>query len=175
MKFFAGVFTTIFVIIVFGVIIIYSGWYNVSASNKPTGLERWLFGTTSDNSVEKHAGGIIVPDLKSPDKIKEGFAYYNEKCEGCHSAPGKQESNLAQGLNPKAPDLSKSALELSPAELFWVTKNGVKMTGMPAWGVTHSDDKIWSMVAFIEKLPAMTGAQYDSLEVHSKSLETESN
>lgn len=164
MKFIGGVVATILIIIIIGLIIIYSGWYDVSAANKPTGFERWLFGTTMDNSVEKHSEDLAAPNLESPDKIKEGFVHYNEMCVECHGAPGENESELEKGLNPKPPDLSKSARDMSAEELFWVTKNGVKMTGMPAWGKTHSDDKIWSIIAFIEKLPGMTGAQYDSLK-----------
>ncbi len=171
MKYFAGIIVTILVIMIAGLIIIYSGWYNVSAANRPAGFERWLFGTTMDNSVEKHSENLIAPNLESPEKIMEGFAHYNEMCVECHSAPGKSESDLAKGLNPKAPDLSKSAQDMSAEQLFWVTKNGIKMTGMPAWGKTHSDDKIWSIIAFIEKLPGMTGAQYDSLKSATKSME----
>ena len=168
MKFIGGVVATILIIIIIGLIIIYSGWYDVSAANKPTGFERWLFGTTMDNSVEKHSEDLAAPNLESPDKIKEGFVHYNEMCVECHGAPGENESELEKGLNPKPPDLSNSAQDMSPEELFWVIKNGIKMTGMPAWGKTHSDDKIWSIVAFIEKLPGMTGVQYDSLQSISK-------
>jgi mono/diheme cytochrome c family protein len=168
MRFFAGVIVTLVVIILVGLIVLYSGWYNVSAANNVSGIEKWFFSTASDNSVEKHAESITVPDLNSPEKIKEGFAHYDEMCKGCHGAPGMTETELAKGLNPKAPDLSKSATEMSAQELFWVTKNGIKMTGMPAWGKTHSDGKIWSMVAFIEKLPGMKGAEYDTLKTHSK-------
>ena len=78
---------------------------------------------------------------------------------------------MSKGLNPPAPDLSESAQDMTPQALFWVTKNGIKMTGMPAWGLTHSDEKIWSIVAFIEKLPGMTGTEYDSLETHIKPME----
>lgn len=166
MRFLAGVAVTICVLIIFGIIIIYSGWVNVSAANKPSDLESWLLGTTMDNSVEKHAENLNIPDLKSSDKINEGFIHYDEMCAGCHGAPGKSETDLAKGLNPDAPDLSKSATELTPKEIFWVTKNGIKMTGMPSWGKSHSDDKIWALVAFIEKLPGMSGAQYDSLKAH---------
>lgn len=163
MRFFSGVVVTILVLIVAGLIIIYSGLYNVSAANKEPGVSRWILSTTMDNSVEKHSEGIIVPDLNSPEMFKEGFTNYNSRCKGCHSAPGEQETGMAKGLNPKAPDLSHSAKELLPEELFWVTKNGIKMTGMPAWGLSLSDDKIWATVAFIEQLPGMTGAEYDSL------------
>ncbi len=173
MRFLAGIVFSICVIIIIGLITIYSGWYNVSAANKPSGIENWLLGTTMDNSVEKHAENIVVPDLKSPDKIKEGFAHYDDMCKDCHGSPEKTESDLSKGLNPPAPDLSESAKDLSPEEIFWVTKNGVKMTGMPAWGNTHSDEKIWTIVAFIEKLPGMTRSQYDSLKVNSKSEKME--
>ncbi len=173
MRFFAGVVVTILVIIVIGVIIIYSGWYNVSAMNKEPGLSRWVLSTTMDNSVEKHAEGITVPALNFPDKIKEGFAHYNAMCKGCHGAPGEEETEMAKGLNPKAPNLAHSARDMAPEELFWVTKNGIKMTGMPAWGVTHSDDKIWAIVAFIEQLPGMTGTQYDSLAAQKSQMEEE--
>lgn len=173
MKFFAGVLSTITVIIVIGLLIVYSGWYNVSAANKPSGFERWLFGTTSDNSVEMHSKDIKVPDLKSSEKIKEGFAHYHSMCQGCHGAPGKEKTELSEGLNPPAPDLAESAQDMPPQQLFWVTKNGIKMTGMPAWGKTHSDEKLWSIVAFIEQLPGMTGVEYDSLAAHSRTMEEE--
>jgi mono/diheme cytochrome c family protein len=173
MKFFSGILFTLGVIIIIGLLVVYSGWYNVSAANKPSGLENWLLGTTMDNSVASHSNDIEVPNLKSPEMIKKGFSHYNEMCVGCHGAPGKEQTELSKGLNPPAPDLSESAQDMTPQALFWVTKNGIKMTGMPAWGLTHSDDKIWSMVAFIEKLPGMTGPEYDSLEAHIKPMEEE--
>jgi mono/diheme cytochrome c family protein len=173
MRFFAGVLFTLGVIIIIGILVVYSGWYNVSAANRPSGFEQWLLGTTMDNSVEKHSEDITVPDLKLPDKINEGFAHYNAMCRGCHGAPGQEQTEMSKGLNPPAPDLSESAQDMTPQQLFWVTKNGVRMTGMPAWGITHPDDKIWSIVAFIEKLPGMTGVQYDSLKTHSRPMEEE--
>ena len=77
---------------------------------------------------------------------------------------------MGQGLNPSPPDLAEAALEMSPAELFWVTKNGIKMTGMPAWGVTHDDDAIWPVVAFITKLPELDATQYQALLAHAKGM-----
>ena len=173
MKFLAGVLFTLIIIIIIGLIFVYSGWYNVSAADKPSGFENWLFSTTMDNSVASQSNKIGAPDLKSPEMIEAGFAHYNEMCVGCHGAPGREQTELSKGLNPPAPDLSESARDMTPQALFWVTKNGIKMTGMPAWGLTHSDDKIWSMVAFIEKLPGMTGSEYDSLETHIKPMEEE--
>jgi mono/diheme cytochrome c family protein len=170
MRYFAGVLITIGIIVIIALIVVYSGWYNVSAANKSSGFEKWLLGTTSDNSVEKHSEDIMVPDLNSPVQIKEGFALYHDLCQGCHGAPGIEQTDLSKGLNPSPPDLSESAKDLTSQELFWVTKNGIKMTGMPAWGLTLSDDKIWTMVAFIEQLPGMTGAEYDSLAAQPPSI-----
>ena len=90
-------------------------------------------------------------------------------CLSCHGAPGKVQTEMSKGLNPQAPDLAESSREMTAGELFWITKNGIKMTGMPAWGLTHTDDKIWPIVAFIKKLPEITGAEYDSMEVRLKS------
>ena len=70
---------------------------------------------------------------------------------------------MGQGLNPPAPDLAESAAKMSAAELFWVTKNGIKMTGMPAWGATHADNAIWPVVAFMTKLPELNASQYQEL------------
>ncbi len=85
-------------------------------------------------------------------------------CESCHGAPGKQETELSKGLNPRAPYLPKVANFIEPAEMFWATKNGIRMTGMPAWGKTHSDEKIWAIVAFIKTLPDMSAEDYEKME-----------
>ena len=64
--------------------------------------------------------------------------------------------------HPRAPELRRKS-DLTPAEQFWVVKHGVKMTGMPAWGVTHSDELLWDVVAFLRKLPELTADQYQTL------------
>ena len=69
----------------------------------------------------------------------------------------------ARDMNPPPPDLSEAAGSRSPSEGFWVIKNGIRMTGMPAWGSTHSDAQLWELVAFIERLPALTGDGYRQL------------
>ena len=140
-------------------------------SIKIPGIMRWVLNTTSDKSVEHRAKDISVPDLSDSPMIKKGFGYYDEMCESCHGAPGKEESDLAKGLNPHPPHLVRSARHMSPQELFWETKNGIKMTGMPAWGKTQSDEKIWAMVAFMKKLPDMSAEEYEKMESESESME----
>lgn len=167
MRIFLSVIITLIILALFSIFFIYSGWYNVSAMNEETGITKWVLNTTMDRSVEYHSKDIKVPSLNDPSMLKEGFEHYNEMCVSCHSAPGKEETELSKGLNPPAPNLAKSAKEMSPQKLFWITKNGIKMTGMPAWGKTHSDEKIWAMVAFMKKLPSITDTEYEKLEKES--------
>jgi hypothetical protein len=71
-------------------------------------------------------------------------------------------TEMARGLYPRAPELRRRT-HPDPAEDFWVVKHGIKMTGMPAWGVTHSDELLWDVVAFLQKLPELTAEQYQAL------------
>jgi mono/diheme cytochrome c family protein len=164
MKILLSVLVTLFVLIVVFLILIYSGWYNVSAMNEESGIMKWVLSTTSDNSVESRSQDISIPDLVDSLMIKEGFEYYNEMCVSCHGAPGKEETELSKGLNPHAPYLVNYAKRMDPKIAFWITKNGIKMTGMPAWGKTHSDEKIWTIVAFMKKLPNISGEEYEKME-----------
>lgn len=160
-----SIMVTAVVIIIAGLIFIFSGVYNVSAMEPDHGIIKWVLETTSDRSVDARAKDIKVPNLENPKMIEEGLSHYKEMCESCHRAPGKDESELARGLNPDAPDLVKFGYRIPAEKLFWVTKNGIKMTGMPAWGKTHSDDKIWAIVAAVKKLNTISPEKYDSVKV----------
>jgi len=83
-------------------------------------------------------------------------------CTGCHLAPGMTENEMRPGMNPKPPQLA-SIPALAPATQFWIIKHGIKMTGMSAWGVTHPDQEIWNMVAFLQRLPTLSPQQYHAL------------
>jgi len=143
---------------------IYSGAYDVAATTPHSNLVQWAFSTTMDHSVASRAVRVEVPDdLSDPARIREGAAHYAETCESCHAGPGIEKSEIAQGLNPQAPDLAESGEEMSAQELYWVIDHGIKMTGMPAFGPTHDDREMWSMTAFIKALPTMSAAQYAEL------------
>ncbi len=130
------------------------GFYDVSASSPHGGLVSWLLSTTSHASVERRAREIDVPDLDDVALTLAGVNDFAGMCAGCHGAPGQEPEAMGQGLNPQPPDLADSAAHMTPAELFWVTKNGIKMTGMPAWGATHEDEALWPVVqpSYPEKL-----------------------
>ena len=161
--------TIVVVILLAGAGFIYSGVFNVAATNKDSALVSWLLSVTRERSIESRIGGIVAPpdsEMTSPETLTEGFEHYNEMCVICHGAPGVEPGEAREGLNPQPPLLAK-AKQLQndpPGELFWVIKNGIKMTGMPAWGPTHSDDKIWAMVAFVKKLPNMSATEYKAMQ-----------
>lgn len=163
MKILLSVLMTLAIQFVLLLIFVYSGWYNVSAMNEESGMMKWVLTTTQNNSIESRSKDISVPDLNDSSLIAEGFEHYNEMCVSCHGAPGMEETELSKGLNPPAPYLVDEAEEINPQELFWITKNGIKMTGMPAWGRTHSDEKIWAIVAFMKTLPNMTAEDYKKM------------
>ena len=159
-----GFFILLVAAVVAGLVTLYSGIIDVGATNPHNAFTQWLLGTAMDSSVRAHARGIEAPPLEDPRLVMNGFRHYREMCVGCHLAPGITSSEIRKGLMPEAPALQEAVEEWTPAELFWVVKHGVKMTGMPAWGPTHSDEDIWAMVAFLEKLPHMSAQQYEDMD-----------
>jgi mono/diheme cytochrome c family protein len=146
-----------------GLLFALSGLYDVAADTEHTGPVEWVLRTTQSRSVHRRAGEVRPPAwLARPDPavLRTGLVHYHEMCVTCHGAPGVDLSEIAQGLNPPPPELSQEAEE--PEELFWVTKHGIKMTGMPAFGVTHDDEEIWAIVAFLQQMPRMTKEQYQA-------------
>ena len=143
--------------------LIYSGAYDVSASTPHGAFSRWLMETAMRSSVARQADGIEVPQLDDPSLTLAGINDFEEMCVQCHGAPGKEPGAVGQGLNPPAPDLAESAGEMSAAELLWVTKHGIRMTGMPAWGRTHADDALWPVVALMTVLPGLDAEAYEEL------------
>ena len=149
------------VLVVAAAIGIYAGLYNIAADVPHTQPVYWLLETVRNRSVASRARDIVVPnDLNDPNLISRGAGQY--LCSGCHLAPGMKRTEISRGLYPRAPELRRKT-DLTPAEQFWIVKHGVKMTGMPAWGVTHDDDLLWDVVAFVHKLPELTPEQYETL------------
>jgi mono/diheme cytochrome c family protein len=142
---------------------IYAGLYNIAADVPHTQPVYWLLETIRDRSVAARARDVVVPNnLKDSSRISRGAGQYSDMCSGCHLAPGMKRTEISRGLYPRAPEL-RHKTDLTPAEQFWIVKHGVKMTGMPAWGVTHDDELLWDVVAFVRKLPELTPEQYETV------------
>jgi len=165
MKIFLSVLATIVALIIVGLIVMYSGMVNVSILERPSGFTKWVLSTTMERSVKSRAGDIDTPDLANEEMIREGAEHYMRMCRGCHGAPGRERSVMAKALEPVPPHLyeAEEIEEWNAAEQFWITKHGIMMTGMPAWGTSHSDEKIWNIVAFLRKLPEMSAEEYQQL------------
>jgi len=142
---------------------IYAGLYNIAADVPHTQPVYWLLDTVRERSVTARAQNIAVPNnLNDANRISTGAGQYGEMCSGCHLAPGMKRTEISQGLYPRAPELRRQT-DLTPADQFWIVKHGVKMTGMPAWGITHDDELLWDVVAFVRKLPELTPEQYETM------------
>lgn len=141
---------------------IYSGLYNIGADDPHTRLVFSVIETLRDRSVEMRAKSIAIPPLDDSDLLLSGGPDYAEMCAGCHLQPGVTSSEFRDALYPQPPNLTQP-LRKKPAEMFWVIKHGIKMSAMPAWGSTHTDERMWAMVAFIQRLPELTPAQYQIL------------
>jgi mono/diheme cytochrome c family protein len=152
------------VIIIATLAFIYSGVYNVAADELHTAPIRWILETVRTQSIDRRDNNIQVPDdLTNMQRIQGGARSYAAMCQICHLGPGIEPTPLHIGLNPQPPRLSKEADHHSAENLFWITKHGIKMTGMPAWGETHTDEELWDIVAFIKKLPELSPEQYKKL------------
>lgn len=141
---------------------IYFGVYDVAAARPHTSATHWLLGTMTARSVAARAKKISeedIPDLSDSTLVRLGSEHFAETCASCHGAPGVDRSEMAEGLNPEPPALHDS-LTWTDRELFWIVENGMKFTGMPAFGSTHSEEDLWSMVALIRRLPELSPEEY---------------
>ena len=164
MRSLASLGSLILVVVIAGQAFIYSGFYNVAATDHPNLLMEWMLSTTSDRSVEYHARGIYHPPyLNDPEIIRAGFNKYRKDCAMCHGTPASYPGEVGKGLTPEPPKLWKSAQDMSDGELFWVIRNGIEMTGMPSWSHEYKEKDIWSVVAFLKRLPNISAQQYQEM------------
>lgn len=130
----------------------YSGIYDVSAASGHNPLVAWVLHKTYIQSLHRHAAAIEVPpDLMTVANVQAGARLYQSTCAACHGAPGQTLSPIGQGILPLAPELLGASRRNNPKMMYWVIKNGVKMTAMPAFGKTQDDQTIWDLTAFLYK------------------------
>ena len=141
---------------------IYAGIYDIGADEPHSQPVFWLLQTVRDRSIAAHAADAVPVDLSDAKRIASGAVQYEEMCSTCHLAPGMKRTEISWGLYPRAPELRRGS-RLTPSEQFWVVKHGIKMTGMPSWGVTHDDELLWDIVAFLSKMPELTADEYQGL------------
>jgi cytochrome c553 len=162
---FAVVGATLLALAIGGILVVTSGVYNVAASKPHFGIVRALLQFALDRSVATHSWFVPPPpaDLNDVDRVRLGAGHFVRGCAACHGAPGKPREVFAHYMLPAPPTLSANIDEWTDKELFWIVKNGFKFTGMPAWPASERNDEIWSVVAFLRQLPAMSAEEYRQL------------
>jgi mono/diheme cytochrome c family protein len=146
-------------------IFFFGGFYNVAESQENPAIVNWALASVRAASVARHADETPPASLDDPATVKTGArAYATVGCVNCHGGPpDKDWAKFSEGLKPVPADLKVMAKERTAPELFWVVKNGIKMTGMPSFAlVGASDQQIWTIVAFIKKLPSISDEDYKS-------------
>jgi len=146
-----GIIVTLLAIVVCVFAVSRLGLYPIGADNPPGAIERMLAGRAMDVYADKHKpeGGNPIPI--TPANLADGARHYEEHCSVCHGGAKQKISSMRDKFSPPAPQLVNKVPHDPEPWLFWVTKHGVRMTGMPAWDGILSDEDIWKTVAFIKR------------------------
>ena len=141
----------------------FGGFYSVAENEDDPAFVSWALAHVRSASVARQATETPPASLDDPAMVKAGArAYATVGCVNCHGGPPDANwAKWSEGLKPVPADLKVMAKERTAPELFWVIKHGIKMTGMPSFGLAGaSDQQIWTIVAFIKNLPAMSDEEY---------------
>ena len=154
--FLAGIVFTVIVIVAAVFAVSHLGLYPIGADNKPSALESSVAMRALDVYADKHKPQMENPVEPTPANLTEGARLYETHCALCHGGAKSKVSPLGERFNPPVPQLIADVPEDEDAWLFWITKHGARMTGMPSWNGILSDDQIWKIAAFVKhsgKLP----------------------
>lgn len=158
-------------VVVAGLVVVWAGVPNVAAGWRDPPPLRWLLHTAYERSVARRAGELVVPTaVADPGQALAGARAFDEMCAACHTPPGREPTVQSAGLNPPPPELTELARRRTPAQAYWVVKNGVRMTGMPAFGPSHTDPQLWQLVAFLQVARDLDSAGYDAWQARAKRL-----
>jgi cytochrome c553 len=149
----------------FGFLFVWSGVYSVAASRGHWAVMEWFLTFAMRSSVKTHSYGIEAPPLDNADLVTLGAAHFHSGCADCHGTPGVPISPIARAMLPPPPDLATQMRPWRDRELFWIVKNGIKYTGMPAWAAQQRDDEVWALVAFLRRLPTLDSHSYRDLTI----------
>jgi cytochrome c553 len=153
---------------------IWSGVYSVAASRGHWAIAEWLLRATMSNSVKTHSYGIEAPPFDE-DMVRLGAAHFHSGCAYCHGAPGISIGPISLAMLPPPPELSTEVEQWRDRELFWIVKNGIKYTGMPAWATQTRDDEVWSLIAFLRWLPMLDAPSYEALALDKQNISSSSD
>ena len=153
MRILLGVIVAVVVVAAGAAGFVYSGVYDIAATDQHTAPVFWLLKTTMRQAVRHQARDIDPPPLDDPALIAQGRALFVANCSRCHGAPGVAPEPFALGFRPAPANLANTGIEWKPAQLYWTIKHGMKLTAMPAWEYRLPDRDLWAIVAYIQRLP----------------------
>ena len=135
------------------------GHYDVAGNTPHTKPVYTLLQLTKEQSVRRQARHLAVPPLQDAALQARGAACFRALCVQCHGAPGVAPEPIGLAMQPLPGSLADAPRHWSAAEIYWITRNGIKMTGMPAWQHRLHDNDLWAVVAFVQQLPRLSPAE----------------
>jgi len=140
---------------------VWFGVYDVSATGPHLQPVHSLLEIALQRAVQRRADAHPPPrDLLTRERVMQGAACFRDRCVTCHGAPGVAPEAFALGMQPVPSSLVEATRHWRPQDLYWITRNGIKMSGMPAWEYRLEERELWAVVAFLDALPLMTPDQY---------------
>src|SRR5450759_4801530 len=145
------------------------GWVTIrrgfSARDNPSVVETYVAKTARRLSVPASERNAKNPFARTPKVLSEARVHFADHCATCHGNDGSGKTQIGQNLYPKAPDMRLPATQnLTDGEIYYVIHNGIRLTGMPAWGTEVNDDDSWKLVLFIRHLPQITPEEARQME-----------
>ena len=128
----------------------------ISARDEPSFLESYVARAARRMATPRAARDKKNPFIPTPEILVEARNHFADHCATCHGNDGAGQTEIGRNLYPKAPDMRlPSTQALTDGELYSIIHNGIRLTGMPAWGEATDDEDSWKLVLFIRHLVKM--------------------
>jgi mono/diheme cytochrome c family protein len=162
LKFLSFIGVLAIILVAAAAVFFFAGFYNVAATEPNPGVVDWALVQIRAASIDRHAVDQPPMSMEEPAIVQAGArAFASRGCANCHGAPGVMWAKFSEGVRPDPPNLTDIVKDLTPAQIFWVVRNGINMTGMPGFGLVETpDQEIWTIAAFVKKLPQVSEDDY---------------
>ena len=162
----ALLFAVLIVVVLFGGLYVYARGHGSSAREQPSWMERTMALNARKIATPADAKSLANPrQQQTAEMIAEADEHFVEHCSICHGIDGRGDTNIGRNLYPKVPDMSQQdTQQLSDGELYYIISNGIRLTGMPAWGSEDKPEAIWDLVSLIRRLPKLFPEELQRLQ-----------
>ena len=156
-----------------GAVVFFGGYYDISSTKLHFQPVHTVLEQGMRESVRHHARDVQTPAYVTQAKAQavsagvaasppllRGAGLYRDNCVTCHGAPGVAQDDIGKSMQPVPGPLADASRRWRPNELYWITRHGIKMSGMPAWEFHLADEDIWAVIGFLVALPELTPQAY---------------